>query len=372
MASDDVARRLDEVRWSTEGLLSALRERPPTDSWARQPSLLPGWTRGHVLSHLARNAEAMVRTLSGTARGERIPMYDSEDARAADIEAGTARPAADLAADVVGTARRLDETWVRLDDAAWQQDAVTRNGPVPAIRLIGMRWREVEIHRVDLADRYGPGDWPASLLAPLLPSLLDPRRIGPRLPDGLTVEVVNTDSGQRWLVGADVPAAAGTARSARAAAVRSAAAPPVRVVGPSWALVGWLIGRPAAVRSELGEPPLGRVKPYSSVGDRMSGWGWLDERAQLGGRRGFHRGDGRRRAGGAVRGLRAGRAADPAAPLGGDTGHGDGVARPRRGRPRDQRPAECRHGAAGAGRPPGGGAGSAVGGGPARDRRRAG
>ena len=255
MASDDVTRRLDEVRWSTEGLLDALRERPPTDSWARQPSLLPGWTRGHVLNHLALNAEAMMRTLSGTVRGEKIPMYDSEDARAADIEAGAGRSAAELAADVVDSARRLEQTWSRLDDDDWQHDAMTREGAVPAIRLVGMRWREVEIHRVDLADRYGPGDWPASFVAPLLPSLLDPRRIGPRLPSGLTVEVVNTGSGQRWLVGEDAPAAVGTARSARAAAVRSAAPPPVRVVGPSWALVSWLIGRPTAVRAELGELP---------------------------------------------------------------------------------------------------------------------
>ena len=254
MASDDVARRLDEVHWSTEGLLGALRERPPTDSWARQPSLLPGWTSGHVLSHLARNADAMVRTLSGTVQGEQIPMYDGEEARAADIEAGAGRPAAELAADVTASAARLAETWARLDDADWQREALTREGPVPAVRLIGMRWREVEIHRVDLADGYGPGDWPASFVAPLLPSLLDPRRIGPRLPAGLTVEVVNTDSGQRWVVGADVPAPAGTARSARAAAIRSAA-PPVRVVGPSWALVGWLVGRTAPVRAELGELP---------------------------------------------------------------------------------------------------------------------
>ena len=145
MASDDVTRRLDEVRWSTEGLLDSLRERPPTDSWARQPSLLPGWTRGHVLNHLALNAEAMMRTLSGTVRGEKIPMYDSEDARAADIEAGAGRSAAELAADVVDSARRLEQTWSRLDDADWQHDAVTREGAVPAIRLIGMRWREVEI-----------------------------------------------------------------------------------------------------------------------------------------------------------------------------------------------------------------------------------
>jgi maleylpyruvate isomerase len=254
VVSDDVARRLDEVRWSTETLLGALRERRPSDAWARQPSLLPGWTRGHVLSHLARNADAMTRSLSGTLQGEKVPMYDGEEVRAADIEAGAGRPAAELTADVVESAGRLAETWSRLDDADWQRDAVTREGPVPAVRLIGMRWREVEIHHVDLDDGYGPGDWPASFVAPLLPSLLDPRRIGPRLPAGLTVEVVNTDSGQRWLVGADVPAPAGTARSARAAAVRSAA-PPVRVVGPSWALVGWLVGRTAPVRAELGELP---------------------------------------------------------------------------------------------------------------------
>lgn len=263
MASDDVSRRLDEVRWSTEALLTALRERMPADGWARQPSLLPGWTRGHVLSHLARNADAVARTLAGTARGELIGMYDSDAAREADIAAGAGRPVAELVADVAASARRLDDVWSALTDAQWQGEAVTRTGPLPALRMIGTRWREVEIHRVDLADGYGPGDWPASFVAPLLPSLLDPERLGRRLPAGVTVEVVNTDSGQRWLVGADVPQLVGTARAARArsGAVRSAAAPPVRVVGPSWALVGWLLGRTAVVRLELGEPPA--LAPWS-------------------------------------------------------------------------------------------------------------
>ena len=255
MPPDDVSRRLDEVRWSTEGLLTALAERPPADGWARQPSLLPGWSRGHVLTHLARNADAIARALAGLGRGERIPMYDDEAAREADIEAGAGRPAAELVADLTGSARRLEDTWSALGDAEWYGEAVTRTGPLPAVRLIGTRWREVEIHRIDLLDGYGPGDWPASFVAPLLPSLLDPDRIGRRLPAGVTVEVVNTDSGQRWLVGGDVPQPVGTARSARAAAVRSAAPPPVRVVGPSWALVGWLLGRTAVVGPELGEPP---------------------------------------------------------------------------------------------------------------------
>ena len=252
--SDDVSRRLDEVRWSTEGLRAALATaRPP--GWERQPSLLPGWSRGHVLTHLARNADGMARTLQGTLRGELVPMYDGNERRAADIAAGADRPLAELVEDVAASAGRLDAVWSRLTPADWSRSAVARAGPLPAVRLIGLRWREVEVHRVDLDDGYGPGDWPASFVAPLLPSLLDPDRIGPRLSAGLAVEVINTDSGQRWLVGATAPPAT------RSRAVRASAPPPVRVVGPSWALVGWLTGRVSVVRRELGNPPA--LKPWS-------------------------------------------------------------------------------------------------------------
>lgn len=260
--SDDLSRRLDEVRWSTERLLAALRQPPRDEAHLRQPSLLPGWSRAHVLGHLARNAEALVRTLEGTLRGERVPMYLGEAERAADIEATAGLPPAELIDEVEASAARLDRTWSRMTPVDWAADAVTRAGPQPARRLIGARWREVEIHRVDLDDGYGPGDWPASFVAPLLPSLLDPERLGPRLPEGLTVDVVNTDSGQRWSVyggpggvGRAAPVR-GAGRAGRAARAGPAAGPvPVRVVGPSWALVGWLIGRLPAVRRELGDPP---------------------------------------------------------------------------------------------------------------------
>lgn len=255
MASDDVSRRLDEVRWSTDRLLAALQARSGTPGWTRHSSLLPGWTRGHVLSHLARNADAVARSLAGVPRGELVPLYDSDDARNRDIAAGAGRDPAALVEDVSAAAARLDEVWSRLTPVDWSCRAGGRTVPMPALRLVGARWREVEIHRVDLADGYGPGDWPASFVAPLLPSLLDPERLGPRLPAGLAVEVVNTDSGQRWVVGDRTPPASGTARAARAAAVRAAEPPPVRVVGPSWALVGWLLGRAAVVRDELGDPP---------------------------------------------------------------------------------------------------------------------
>lgn len=263
MPLDDMSRRLDEVRWSTERLLAGLRHPARDEAYLARPSLLPGWSRAHVLGHLTRNADALVRTLEGTRRGERVPMYATEADRAADIESAARLGAAELIAEVAASAERLDRTWSRMTPLDWDSDAITRTGPQPARRLIGARWREVEIHRVDLDDGYGPGDWPAAFVAPLLPSLLDPERLGPRLPPGLSVEVVNTDSGQRWSVyggpagvAARIPAVRGAGRAARGARSVPVGSRPVRVVGPSWALVGWLLGRVAVVRAELaGDPP---------------------------------------------------------------------------------------------------------------------
>jgi uncharacterized protein (TIGR03083 family) len=66
-------------------LLAGLAEL--TDDDARRPSLLPGWTVGHVLTHLARNADGNVRMLDAANRGEVVAMYEGGmDGRAADIE----------------------------------------------------------------------------------------------------------------------------------------------------------------------------------------------------------------------------------------------------------------------------------------------
>ena len=236
MPPDDLDRRLGEVRASTARLLDALDELGLDDDAVRAPSLLPGWTRAHVLTHLARNADAFTRALAGARRGQAVPMYpDGPDGREADIVAGSRRPAAELVDDVVVSAGRLDEAWSAMTPSAWDESMLTRTGVVPAWRSVPMRWRELEIHRIDLDVGYGPADWPATFVAPLLPSLVDPERLGPRLPAGTAVDLEATDTGRRWSAG-DGPRR-------------------VTVRGPSWALTCWLVGRPAAVRDVLGDPP---------------------------------------------------------------------------------------------------------------------
>ena len=139
-------------------LLVALSEL--TDDEARRPSLLPEWTVGHVLTHLARNADGFVRMLEGANRGEVVAMYEGGmESRAADIEAGAGRPAAELVADVRATIYRLEQQWSASSADAWEGEGLAASGRVAIAEVPFRRWREVEVHHADLGLGSGPADW---------------------------------------------------------------------------------------------------------------------------------------------------------------------------------------------------------------------
>ncbi|MBO0806817.1 MAG: maleylpyruvate isomerase family mycothiol-dependent enzyme, partial [Actinobacteria bacterium] len=92
-------RELEEVRLATGRLLDSASSLSDAD--ARGASLLPGWSRGHVLTHLARNADAQRRMISGAVTGQRVQQYPGgARGRAREIEDGAHRPAAELLADL--------------------------------------------------------------------------------------------------------------------------------------------------------------------------------------------------------------------------------------------------------------------------------
>lgn len=69
-----------------------------SDDDMRSASALPGWSLGHVLTHLARNADAHARRLAGALVGQDVPKYGpGQDQRAGEIESGAGRPAAPAA-----------------------------------------------------------------------------------------------------------------------------------------------------------------------------------------------------------------------------------------------------------------------------------
>lgn len=126
-----------------------------------RPSRLPSWTVGHVLSHLARNADSFVRIIEGAEVGESIAQYPSAAQRNADIEAGAARSAAACVNDVRRASERLEQVFAATTPAAWRGAGLNLNGePAPCSQLPLRRWKEVEIHHVDLGTGYEVEDWP--------------------------------------------------------------------------------------------------------------------------------------------------------------------------------------------------------------------
>jgi maleylpyruvate isomerase len=145
---------------SLEGSLVGL-----DDATARSASLLPGWSVGHVLTHIARNADSVVWRLEGAARGEQRDQYPGGlEQRRDDIEAGAVRPADELVADVRASSAAVVRVTAELPDEAWDAPSRTARGVVePSRDAIFSRWREVVVHHGDLG--FGPVPLPPVLVA---------------------------------------------------------------------------------------------------------------------------------------------------------------------------------------------------------------
>ncbi|MFY1699728.1 MULTISPECIES: maleylpyruvate isomerase N-terminal domain-containing protein [unclassified Solwaraspora] len=212
-----------------------------SDADAAAPSRLPGWTRAHLVTHLARNADALVNLLTWARTGRVSPMYASAAERGADIDAGAGRGADELRADLAGAAGRLADAVRAMPDDAWSATVRTGQGrEVPADQVLWLRVREVWVHQADL----DLGGTLADLPGPLTDALLNEvtatyshRGTGP------AVRLRATDRRRSWRVvtGSGSPSGAvgvgGTGRD------RS-----VELSGTAGELLGWLIGRVPASR----------------------------------------------------------------------------------------------------------------------------
>ncbi|MGX1031201.1 maleylpyruvate isomerase family mycothiol-dependent enzyme [Streptomyces sp. SAI-097] len=207
----DHAHDLASVRDATDRLLTAVGKLD--NASVTESSRLPGWSRGHVLAHLARNADALVNVLEGR------PMYVSGEARDADIERDAPRPLDAQLADVRESAARFQD--VSAVPADWSRTVELRNGVTDAAsRVPFRRWAEVELHHVDLGIGYELEDLPAEFTERET-AFLAARFAGhPEVPPTRL-----TDGTRAWRTG------------------REAGAAEVTVTGPPADLLGWLAGR---------------------------------------------------------------------------------------------------------------------------------
>ncbi|MEU3944852.1 maleylpyruvate isomerase family mycothiol-dependent enzyme [Streptomyces sp. NPDC029526] len=208
---NDHAHDLASVQAATERLLTAVAALD--DTAVTQSSRLPGWTRGHVLAHLARNADALVNVMEGR------PMYVSAEAREADIERDAPRPVTDQLADLRESAARFDAVCAAESD--WTRTVELRNGVTDrAGRVPFRRWAEVALHHVDLGIGHELEDLPAEFVRREIGFLAE-RFTGHR---DVPATRLGTTDGRSWTTG-------------------GAGDVPVVVEGSPADLVGWLAGR---------------------------------------------------------------------------------------------------------------------------------
>jgi uncharacterized protein (TIGR03083 family) len=140
------------------------------------PSQLPGWTRRHLVAHLAGNAAAIGNLVHWARTGRPTPMYGSPEQRRADIESGAALPGDRLSAWFDESALALADAMAGLAADQWQAAVVTAQGrTVPASETPWMRSREVMVHAVDLGTGIRFADLPERFLTELRADILTKR-----------------------------------------------------------------------------------------------------------------------------------------------------------------------------------------------------
>jgi len=195
------------------------------DLAVRGPSLLPGWTRAHVLSHLARNADACRNLLVWARTGVQHSMYASAADRDADIEEGSRRGAWLLSADLSASCERFSAAVRSMPDEAWSAEVVLASGlPMPAHSVLRLRLLETWVHLVDLDVGVGFGDIPMPELEWILEDVV--QEFGGRADVPPLCLTVPLPDGRR-----------------REWDLRGALSKRIAVSGPAGPVLGWLLGR---------------------------------------------------------------------------------------------------------------------------------
>ncbi|WP_225832464.1 maleylpyruvate isomerase family mycothiol-dependent enzyme [Streptomyces sp. NK08204] len=212
----DIGLLLDDLRACAArlgGTLDTLGDRQ-----ARGPCALPGWSRAHVITHLARSADAygwlLALARTGTAPGPRA------DAAALDraLREGAERDAAGLVADLGRSLDRLFEEAAAMPDDRWPTLVSALAGwRHPAWYTLHRARRELETHHVDLALGYTAADWPDGYVTWALDETVAALSVR-----GFPVARLEaSDLGRAWTLGPSGPT----------------------VTGPGHALLAWLTGR---------------------------------------------------------------------------------------------------------------------------------
>ncbi|MGW0210161.1 maleylpyruvate isomerase family mycothiol-dependent enzyme [Streptomyces sp. NPDC003233] len=242
--------RIEDVRRSGDRLLRTAAGL--SDAGLRAPSELPGWTRAHVLAHVAHSVDAYVwlMRLAHTGR-EPGPRANTATLSAA-IERDAALSADRLLARLRESLDRFTAQTREMPAPAWDRPVAALAGwRHPAWYLLLRCLRELETHRLDLGLGHGTEQWPDSYVSWALDDTLSTLRT-----QGFPLaSVTAVDLGRRWSMAAEGPSVAGAGHQ----------------------VLGWLSGRtPAGVLTTDSPAPL-LPAPPAWPQPPLPGWGRVDD-----------------------------------------------------------------------------------------------
>ena len=212
------------LAWAADGAahLRGMMLRMGDDAFAAR-SALPDWTRAHVLTHVARNADALGNLIQWARTGTPTPAYASREQRDADIATGAKRAPAEIRADVLASSDRLAAVVRDTPAQAWSATVQSPKGePIPAADILWWRAREVWIHAVDLDAGASFSDLPRPMLHELLTDAAETFAARPDFPRLL---LRPSDESRTWAISEGE--GEGT----------------IEVRGPVAELAAWLLGR---------------------------------------------------------------------------------------------------------------------------------
>jgi maleylpyruvate isomerase len=147
---------LAELHKAADALTAAVDRIPAGGDKA--PSTLPGWSRGHLLAHIAGICDALARQVEHGRQGEKVELYDGGvDGRNRAIELAAGHSLEEHREDVAAAVQRALAAFDALGEDEWQTRIAFRDGVIFDAGLA--LWRELVIHTADLDAGTGPEVW---------------------------------------------------------------------------------------------------------------------------------------------------------------------------------------------------------------------